>query len=467
MTDLSLTITSAAADIRSGRLSSVELVKAMFARADELDADLGIYLHRMDESALASAAIADAELAAGIDRGELHGIPIGVKDIIATKDGPTTAQSEVLDPAWGENVDAPVIARLREAGAVIMGKTTTMEFAIGMPDPAKPFPVPRNPWNREHWPGGSSSGSGSGVAVGAFLGSLGTDTGGSVRMPAAFCGISGIKQTFGRVPKSGCVALGFSFDHIGPLARSARDCAIMLRTMAGHDPSDLTSVDEPVPDYPAMLNGNLKGVRIGVEREHHLSHPAQDPEIVTVFEDAVQALKDAGADVREVVIPHFETIGNAGSTASRAESYPWHHLDLRDRRQLYGKHTADILMTGSAVTGWQFVLAQRVRAFGKKVLADLMADLDVIVTPTSGAGAPRLDTLDAEYFFKSPGHTRFWNAVGHPAMVVPMGFNNAGLPLSLEVVAKPFAEAMAFSVADAYQQITDWHLQVPKVAVMA
>ncbi|HET7738107.1 MAG TPA: amidase, partial [Tepidiformaceae bacterium] len=299
MTDLPLTITEAAAAFRSGKLTSVALTEAMFAAADRIDPLVGVYITRSDVTALAAARQADADFAAGIDKGPLQGIPIGVKDIIATKDAPTTAQSQVLDPWWGSGYDAPVVARLRDAGAVIMGKTTTMEFAIGAPDAAKPFPVPRNPWNLERWPGGSSSGSGSGVSAGLFLGALGTDTGGSIRGPASFCGISGMKQTFGRVPKSGCVSLGYSYDHIGPMARSAMDCAIMLKVIAGHDPSDLTSVDEPVPDYPSFLTGSVAGMKIGIDRAGFLTHPNQEPEVVDVFEAAITALANAGAEIIE------------------------------------------------------------------------------------------------------------------------------------------------------------------------
>src|SRR5882757_9881193 len=244
MSELPLTLTEAAAALRAGTTTS----------------------RRLDELALATADAADAELAAGVDRGPLQGIPFGVKDILAMAEGPTTAQSDVLDPAWGAGRDAPVVARLKAAGAVLTGKTSTMEFAIGMPDGSKDFPVPRNPWNPATWPGGSSSGTGAGVAAGMFYAGLGTDTGGSIRIPAAFCGITGLMPTFGRVPKSGCVPLGYSLDHIGPMARSAEDCALMLQAMVGHDASDVTSLDVPVPDYLAALTGDLTGVRIGVDR---------------------------------------------------------------------------------------------------------------------------------------------------------------------------------------------------------
>ena len=269
-----MSVKDAAASLRSGEMTSVELTTAVLARADEVDAQIGAYLARFDEPALAAAERADTELAAGVDRGPFHGIPVGVKDILAASEGPTTAQSLILDPAWGAGKDAPIVKRLREAGAVITGKTTTMEFACGMPDPTKPFPIPRNPWDLGTWPGGSSSGTGNGIAAGLFLAGIGTDTGGSIRMPAAFCGVSGLMATFGRVPKSGCTPLGYSLDHVGPLARTAWDCAAMLQILAGYDPSDPDCKDVPVPDYLSALSGSLRGVRVGVEHTNHF--PSRD-----------------------------------------------------------------------------------------------------------------------------------------------------------------------------------------------
>jgi aspartyl-tRNA(Asn)/glutamyl-tRNA(Gln) amidotransferase subunit A len=233
------TITEAAAGLRDGTLSSVELVQEGIAAADALDGELGVYITRFDGQALHAAARADAELAAGVDLGPLHGIPLGIKDILAATEGPTTAQSVVLDPAWGQGKDAITVARLKQAGAIVPGKLSTMEYASGLPDPEKPFPLPRNPWNKDTWAGGSSSGTGAGVASGMFMAGLGTDTGGSIRIPAIFCGISGLMPTYGRVPNAGCVPLGYSLDHIGPLARSVRDCWTILQALAGGDPRDL------------------------------------------------------------------------------------------------------------------------------------------------------------------------------------------------------------------------------------
>src|SRR5215213_6826865 len=259
MPALPLTITEAAEWLRSGRITSVGLTEAQLARAHATQDTLAAFILIMDEAALAAAQQADADFAAGIDKGPLQGIPIAVKDIIATKDAPTTANSRVMDPAWGAGRDAMVVKKLRTAGAVITGKLGLHEYATGWPDPDTGFRIPKNPWDLERTPGGSSSGTGAAIAGGLILGGLGTDTGGSIRGPASYCGISGIKQTFGRVSKEGCVPLGYSLDHIGPMARSARDCAIMLQVMAGYDPADASSVDVPVPDMLELLDGSLDG----------------------------------------------------------------------------------------------------------------------------------------------------------------------------------------------------------------
>ncbi len=461
MTDIPLTITDAGEAIRAGRLTSVRLVEASLERADALDGGLGVYITRMTESALAAAAQADADFAAGVDRGPLQGIPIGVKDIIATKDAPTTAQSMVLDPSWGEGRDAPVVERLRDAGAVVIGKTSTMEFAIGMPDASKPFPVPRNPWNPETWPGGSSSGSGAGVAAGMFLGALGTDTGGSIQIPAAFCGITGMKQSHGLVPKSGCAPLGYSLDHIGPMTRSARDAAAMLQVMAGYDPSDATCVEVDVPDYLAALDGSVAGMRIGVERAHHTGDPRTVLSAVAAFDAAVSWFEQAGAIVEEVELPHHDEMRFANTVTMRSESNSYHAMDLRVQWEAYGEHTNKAVSQGTYLSGADYVQAQRFRSYIRRVVAELMEPYDALIMLTAGFGAPSLRGRGNQSFAQWPVFSAPWNLLGLPAMATPMGFTDDGMPLSMQIVGKAFDEVSVFKVGDAFQQGTTHHLQVP------
>lgn len=453
---LPLTISAAAEALRAGTLTSVDLTRAVQARADALDTALGVYIMRTDETAMAAAERADAEFTAGRDRGPLQGIPLGIKDIIATADAPSTAQSLVLSNAFSTQGDAVVVSRLREAGAVLTGKLTTMEYAIGCPDPDKPFPIPRNPFNLEHWTGGSSSGTGNGVAAGLFLGGLGTDTGGSVRLPASWCGISGLKQTFGRVPKSGCVPLGFSYDNIGPMTRSARDCASMLAVMAGHDERDACSVDVPVDDYVAALTGDLTGVRIGVDLSAH-HRPSSDPEVEALTRAAVAVLAAAGATVVEVSLPLFDELSTATMSGLCAEALAYHRQDMQARWQDYGAPTRMAIALAVMTTAADFVQAQRVRRAGVKAVAELMTTVDLVVNPTCLIAAPTIADLSFGMLIDSI-LTPYWNATGNPAISIPMGQTSTGLPVGLQIAGRPFEEGMVLRAADAFQCGTSHHL---------
>ncbi len=465
MTDeLPLTVVDAAARLRAGDLSSVELTTALLARADALDPALGTYVTRLDDSALAAAARADADFAAGIDKGAYQGIPIGMKDILATSDGPTTANSLVLDRAWGAGKDGPVVARLKAAGAVITGKVTTSEFAIGSPDSTKPFAIPRNPWNLDRTPGGSSAGTGNGVAAGLFLAGIGTDTGGSIRLPAAWNGTAGLIATFGRVPKSGCAPLGYSLDHIGPLARTARDCAEMLAVIAGYHPSDESCVDRPVDDYVGALTGDLTGVRVGVERVNHFPEGA-DPDLAGCFDEAVATLTELGADVVEVVLPYYDELNAALWLMMSAEGFAYHRNDMQSRWGDYYAQTRTNLARGVLSSGADYVQGARVRRLAQLALAEVFGSVDLIVTPTAAVGAPTGDEMSRPGIERLMAtiFTGYWDAVGNPALALPMGFTGDGMPLSLQIAARPFEEALALRAGDAYQQLTDWHLRLPAV----
>lgn len=465
--DFPLTVADAAAALRAGTVTSVELTTTVLGAADVLDGTLGTYIARFDDAALAAAEQADQDLARGIDRGPYQGVPIGMKDILATSEGPTTAQSLVMDPAWGDGRNGPVVSRLKAAGAVVTGKVTTMEFAIGFPDQGKPFPLPRNPWDTDRWTGGSSSGTGNGVASGLFFAGIGTDTGGSIRIPAAFCGISGLMPTFGRVPKSGCAPLGYSLDHIGPMARSAWDCAAMLEIIAGYHPSDESCADRPVDDYRAALTGDLSGVRIGVERAHHFPDDV-DPALAGCFEAALAALSSRGAHLVDVSLPYFEEINVALMVTMAAEALAYHRGDMRDRWDDYFAGTRMTVVLGALESAADFVQAQRVRRVAQRELATVFGDVDLIVSPTTAVGANPYRAFEDPLWLSNFMHlifTPYWDAVGNPAMAVPMGLTSNGLPLSLQIAGRPFEEALVLRAADAYQATTDWHLRVPPLAV--
>jgi aspartyl-tRNA(Asn)/glutamyl-tRNA(Gln) amidotransferase subunit A len=468
MTTIPLTVTEAAEQLRTGKVTSVELTTEMLARADAVDPQTGTYLARFDDYALARADQADKDFANGIDKSQYQGVPIGIKDILAMSEGPTTANSLILEPSWGEGKDAPVVARLKAAGAVITGKLTTMEFACGLADPAKPFPIPANPWNLDTWPGGSSSGTGNGIASGLFYAGIGTDTGGSIRIPAAFCGTSGLMPTFGRVPKSGCVPLGYSLDHIGPLARSARDCAAMLGLIAGYHASDESCVDRPVDDYLGALSGDLSGMRVGVVRDHHFPEES-DPALRGCFDAAVAELAGLGADIVEVTLPYYEETTTAAMVTMICEALAYHRGDLQGRWEDYFASTRQTVAFGALTSAADFVQAQRVRRVVQQQLQELFGDLDAIVGPTAAIGAPRRAAFTPDKIFTilNQVFTAYWDATGNPTLVVPMGFTAAGLPLSLQIAGRPFDEASILKVGDAYQSRTDWHLRVPPLALAA
>jgi aspartyl-tRNA(Asn)/glutamyl-tRNA(Gln) amidotransferase subunit A len=300
-----------------------------------------------------------------------------------------------------------------------------------------------------------------------MLGGLGTDTGGSVRIPSAFCGITGLKATFGRVPKSGCVPLGYSLDNIGPMARSARDCAIMLNAMAGYDSSDACAADEPVEAYDAGLSADLSGLTIGLDRLTGKA-PVRDPAVDAALDAAVAVLTELGARVIEVELPLWAELNAATRVTSRSEAFAYHAPDLRSRWSDYFQATRTGVGAAVAFTGADYVQAQRVRRVGQKAVARVFEQVDLVITPTSSVAGWKIDELDLMMERFGAMHTGYWNAVGNPALVVPMGFSGepgtGGLPLSLQIVGKPFAEGLVLRAGDAYQQVTDWHLQLPPMA---
>ena len=459
------TIEKAIQDLASGRVTSCELVETALTNADQLDGTLGVFMDRYEESARKAAQSIDEARSRGEEVGPLGGIPLGIKDIITTLEGPTTAQSLVFDPSSFRG-DATVVARLREAGAIIVGKTTTMEFAIGTPDVDKPFPIPRNPWDIGTWPGGSSSGTGAGVASEMFLGGLGTDTGGSIRLPAANCGITGLKPTFGRVPKDGCAPLGFSLDHIGPMARSAYDCALMLNTMAGYGPHDVSAADVETVDYTAQLDADLTGMRIGIDRlEKYYSDLSAVTELVDGFTGLESALRARGAEVVQVTQPFRDEVSAAAMILMITEGFAYHRNDLRDRWDDYSRGLRDCLAMAPFYSAADVIQAQRVRRVGVKAVAQLFDDVDVVISPTTTAGAMTFAQVETMWDGPASLHmTGYWNGCGNPSMAVPFGFTESGLPISVEIAGKPYDEATVLKVGHAFQQETDFHLRQAPMA---
>ncbi|GHH39343.1 amidase [Lentzea cavernae] len=446
MNDPEWTVAGLGRALRSGALSSVEIVRRLLDGADARDEVLGVYLARFDDEAVAAAQAADAELAAGVDRGPLHGIPLGIKDLITTREGPTTAQSSVDHPWRGVRSDADVITSLRAAGAVVLGKVSTMEFGVGGPIGQLGFRTPRNPWNTDHWTGGSSSGTGSGVAAGFFPAGLGTDTAGSIRGPAAYCGVTGLKPTYGLVPVAGCVPLAPGYDTVGPMARTAEDCALVLDALtSGRRHADLT--------------GMLSGVTVGVDALVGRGTTAS-PTTLEAFAAAVDVLRAAGAVVRQVEVPWFEELTTTTVLGYLAEGFVEHQEGLRREWGAYAPQTRTALLTGALISAEERARLEEVRRAGREAMSTLFREVDLVVTPTTAGAAPAitdlpsLRTIDALY-------TPVWNATGQPALSVPMGFSETGLPLGLQIVGRHHAEAAVLNAGHAFQTRTDWHLRAP------
>lgn len=459
-----LTIKEAAAQLRAGSLTSVELTQTILDKATALNPALGAYVEITPDLALEQAAKADADFRAGTDHGPLQGIPLAIKDIIDMEGAPTTANSHVHDgPEWRTRTDAPVTARLRAAGAVFVGKSTTSEFALGQPDAEKRFPIPHNPWDLERTPAGSSSGTGVAVAAGLALGGLGTDTGGSVRGPACVNGHSGLKVTYGRVPKSGVVPLGYSLDSVGPMARSAYDCALLLEVMAGYDASDWFSADVPTEKYSEALDGDVDGLRIGLPMPYFFDHEMMDPEVRAAVLAGVGKLEAQGAVTTETEVPNAGAAKDANSLIMVSEAYSYHRNNLVNRWTDYGRFTRPNLMRGAIFTAGDLNQAHRFRQMFAKDVAALFEQFDVLITPSAHQPAQIAAEMDLSQRLVQPSYTGQWNLAGLPALAIPVGFSASGLPLSMQIVGRPFAEATVLKVADALQRVTDFHLACPPV----
>ena len=462
-------------------ISAAELAEAHLERIGEVDGAVHGYLHVMEDVARDQAHAADKRIAAG-DAGPLTGIPVGLKDILVTTDAPTTAASKILD-GYMSPYDATVVRRLREAGAVFLGKTNTDEFAMGSSTENSAFGTTRNPWNLDTVPGGSSGGSSAVVAAREAMLSLGSDTGGSIRQPAGFCGVVGMKPTYGRVSRFGLIAFASSLDQIGPFSRTVTDAATMLTAISGRDAADSTSIDTEVPDFAADLPYDLKGRKIGIAREYTVD--GMEPGVKEAVDAAIAKLGDLGAELVEVSLPHTEyalatyyITAPAEASANlarfdgikygnRKEAETLQETYLRTRGEGFGPEVKRRIMLGTYAlsSGYYdayYVKAQKVRTLIKRDFDEAFEQVDAIVAPTSptvafGIGAR---TDDPYQMYLADVFTIPANMAGTPGISVPCGFSD-GLPVGLQFLGKAFDERTVLEVAHAYEQATDWHTRVP------
>ena len=455
-----LSLTEASALIRSGELSPLELTDACIARGEALDSTLQAYITPTFESARQEAKTATDEIAAGRRRGPLQGIPFGLKDLYETAGLLTTAAS----PYRKDHVptqDAQTVTLLKEAGVVFLGKLTMHEWALGATGINEVYPTSRNPWDTDRITGGSSSGSAAAICAGLCIGSLGSDTRGSIRMPASFCGISGLKPTYGRVSLRGVVPLNWSLDHAGPMARTASDCALILQAIAGYDDDDPTSIEMPVPDYSASLDQGVKGLRIGLPTNFFFDTDAVIPEVTEAVNATLAVFTSLGAEVKEVVFPSLEAFGVNDPLLAEAAAY--HEEHLRENRQAFSKVIGDRLADAAqelrAVDYSRTVYSRLELKLG---LRKLFREVDILITPTEPILAPTMEEAPPlrPLIARNTGP---FNVAGIPAITVPCGFSESGLPIGLSLAGRPWDETTVLRAAHAYQGATDWHTRRPSL----
>ena len=476
-----LTIADMRTRLDAGDVTAVQLTDALLTRIASHDGTIGAYLHVDSDGAHQQALAADARIQAG-ERGGLLGIPLGIKDVLSTTGLPTTSGSKVLEN-YRPPYDATAVARLKSQGAVLLGKLNCDEFAMGSSTENSAYQLTRNPWNTDCVPGGSSGGSAAAVAAGLAAGTLGTDTGGSIRQPASLCGITGLKPTYGRVSRYGLIAFASSLDQIGPMAWTARDCAMMLNGIAGHDGYDATSAPTAVPDYVAGLGGSLKGLRVGIPRELFVDGMQKGTE--QAVRESIRVLQDLGAIIKEISLPnsphalpvyYIVATAEASSNLARFDGVRYgprsdgdSYRDALDqtRGDLFGPEVRRRIMLGTYVlsAGYYdafYKRAQQVRTLIRQDFTHAFADVDVIAAPTSPNVAFKFgeNSADPVAMYLQDVCTLPVSLAGLPGISVPCGFDN-GLPIGLQLIGQAFAESEILRVADAYQGATNWHTRRP------
>ena len=469
-----LTIAGVAPRIAAREVSPVELTACYLDRVKRLNPVLNAYSTVMEDDALAAAREAEQEIGGGRYRGPLHGIPVSIKDNLAVKGYPTTAGSQILKD-WKPDFDATVVARLREAGAIVLGKNNMHEWAGGGTTMNPYFGTTYNPWDTSRVPGGSSGGSAAAVAADLCLISIGTDNAGSVRNPAAWCGTVGLKATYGRVSRYGGVAGtgGFSSDHFGPFTKTVEDCALVLGAIAGEDPNDPLSSPESVPDYREGMGGAVAGMKVGVVNSYF--DELMVDEVAKSFQDALAALESLGMQVKEITIPHMDAVPAVQTATSRCENLVAHEPYLRKQPRDYSPELLYRNIASLTVPASSYVTSQRVRRVICREFEETLQDVQVIVAPTVGIAAPTIEECKQGFAeiegrripFRHPSGsigtrcTIPFNVTGLPALSVCCGFTASGLPIGLQIVGACFEESRVFQVAHTYERAAKWYERKP------
>ncbi len=455
--------------LADGSISSVELTEANLRAIEQTEPAVHAYARVLADGALEAARQADQDIAAGKRRGALHGVPIGIKDNIYMQGILAESGSRVMK-GFIPDYDATCVKLLKAAGAVIIGKTHCHEFAYGVNKPPT-----RTPWNPDCYPGGSSIGSGVAVTSRSSFGALGTDTGGSIRVPAFINGIVGLKPTFGRVSVYGVVPVSWSLDHVGPLTRTVKGNAIMLQGMAGYEPLDPTSANQPVPDFTASIDQGVKGLRIGVERDYFFYNGVTD-DIRAAVEGVIEEYRAQGAEIVDVpTIPELEATQDAVFTIVLSEGSTYHRKLIREYADKYDPTTRATVQLGELIPATNYIAAQQLRTRFKNAMkkrfmthnldAMLWPTMPITTVPFDDMNVPRKDGVGETPVGSMCHHTFNANLTGQPALSVPCGFAENGLPIGFQLLGKPFDEAMLFRIAHAYEQNHEWHLQKPHIAV--
>jgi aspartyl-tRNA(Asn)/glutamyl-tRNA(Gln) amidotransferase subunit A len=463
---LELSLAQAARLVRTREVSPLELVDACLARIDAVDSRLAAYISVFADEARSVAKAADTMLRAGYDLGPLHGVPISLKDNVAVRGTRTTAGSKVLEN-WIPDHDATVTERLRRAGAILLGKLNMHEFAWGGTSDNPHYGAVRNPWNTERFPAGSSGGSGAAVAARMCYGAIGTDTGGSIRLPSAINGVVGIRPTYGRVSNHGIIPLAWSMDTAGPMTRTVEDCALMFGAIAGHDPKDPTTSRAPTSDYLADLGAGVDSLRIGVVPGYFFHH--LQPPVHAAVMSALDTLKGLGAKIVDVDIDNIHGNISAQLTIESAEPSTYHQRWLREQPQDYGADVRTLLEVGEMLLATHYLQAQRYRTLLRNEFMAAFRKVDVFLCPTLPFTATRVGEMkvviengvEEDMLSAIMQYTGVPSLTGLPSLAVPCGFDPDGLPIGMQIIGKPFDEATLFRVGAAYQGVTDFHRRAP------